>query len=244
MDPVAALFQQARHLLGTSTPTDPELAATSDEPSLASQHPADWESDASAQVATTNATLDNHRNQIRSAQHSAIATITAANTIGQKARDNLTAVESAWQQDKSTFTPTTAQDQAALLQAGQQRINDAAQIVEDTAAQYQHAAQQLQTQTTEISADAPDPTPVPRSSVDGVHGTDSRPMPLVLAPGQPGPYGYTEAVPGSGVWIPDDEISGNAFVVPPGSDALPPFGYEKIGKAPDGSTLYWPPPQR
>lgn len=43
---------------------------------------------------------------------------------------------------------------------------------------------------------------VSRGAIDGVHGTDSYPMPVVQPPGQLGPYGYHEGAPG--VWLPDD----------------------------------------
>jgi hypothetical protein len=41
----------------------------------------------------------------------------------------------------------------------------------------------------------------PRSTLDGIHGTDSSPMPALRAPGDLGPYGYHEIAPG--VWMPD-----------------------------------------
>ncbi|MBZ4571558.1 hypothetical protein QRB41_24380 [Mycobacterium avium subsp. hominissuis] len=211
MDPVDALLQQARQLLGTSSPPDPEPAGLG-EPNLAGQHPASWDGDASTQAATTSATLDGQRDQLRTTHHNATTTIAAANTIGQNARDNLTAVQTAWQQDKSTFTPTTAQGQAALLQAGQQRITEATQIVEDTASQYQSAAQRLQTHTTELSNDSTDPT------IQAVDFTDLPQRPqtddprqfwlgtddiVTLEPGALGPNGYMELAPNSGVWVPN-----------------------------------------
>jgi hypothetical protein len=41
----------------------------------------------------------------------------------------------------------------------------------------------------------------PRSTLDGIHGTDSNPMPILRPPGDLGPYGTHEIAPG--VWMPD-----------------------------------------
>lgn len=211
MDPVDALLQQARQLLGTSTPPEP-APATLGEPDLAGHHPGSWDGDASTQAATTSTELDGRREQLRSTHHNATVTIAAANTIGPNARDNLTAVETAWQQDKSTFTPSTAQGQAALLQAGAQRITEATQIVQDTASQYQSAAQQLQTHSTDLACDSTDPT------VQAVDFSELPQRPLTddprkywlgaddivtLQPGALGPNGYMELAPNSGVWVPN-----------------------------------------
>lgn len=79
---------------------------------------------------------------------------------------------------------------------------------------------------------------VSRGGVDGVHGTGDRSMPVILQPGELGPFGYEEAVPGTGIWLPQDEISGKMVIVAPGE--LAPSGYEQIGTAPDGSGVWWP----
>lgn len=85
--------------------------------------------------------------------------------------------------------------------------------------------------------DPNDPGPVSRGAIDGVHGTGDYRMPVVLKPGELGPYGYQEVVPGTGVWVPPGQISGKMVVVPPGT--LAPWGYQQIGTAPDGSGLWW-----
>lgn len=77
-----------------------------------------------------------------------------------------------------------------------------------------------------------------RGGLDGVHGTGDHSMPVILKPGELGPYGYQEAVPGTGIWIPQDEISGKMVIVAPGE--LAPSGYEQLGTAPDGSGVWWP----
>lgn len=211
MDSVDALLQQARQLLGASSPPDPE-PTTLGEPNLAGRHPSSWDGDASHEAAATSTTLDGRRDQLLSAHRNATTTIAAANTIGQNARDNLTAVQTAWQQDKSTFTPSTAQGQAALLQAGRQRLTEATQIVEDTASQYQSAARQLQTHTTALGSDSHDPTiqavdfsdPPQHPQTDDPRkywlGADDI---VTLKPGALGPNGYMELAPNSGVWVPD-----------------------------------------
>lgn len=82
----------------------------------------------------------------------------------------------------------------------------------------------------------------------GIHGTDCKSLPIVTPPGALGPANtggpaggtdWTQAYPGSNVWIPDYQISGRLLVVPAGSRQPPPPGYEMIGHAPDGSRFYW-----
>lgn len=82
----------------------------------------------------------------------------------------------------------------------------------------------------------------------GIHGTDCKSLPIVTAPGALGPANtggpgggtdWTQAYPGSTVWIPDYQISGRLLVLPAGSPKPPPEGYEKIGRTLDGATLYW-----
>jgi len=81
------------------------------------------------------------------------------------------------------------------------------------------------------------PGPTSRGGLDGVHGTGDYRMPVVLKPGELGPYGWQEVVPGTGVWLPPGQISGKMVVVAPG--ALAPWGYQHLGTAPDGSGLWW-----
>lgn len=90
---------------------------------------------------------------------------------------------------------------------------------------------------TPAAPDADNPGPMTRGGLDGVHGTGDYRMPVVLKPGELGPYGWQEVVPGTGVWVPQGQVSGKMVVVPPGS--LAPWGYQQIGTAPDGSGLWW-----
>lgn len=110
---------------------------------------------------------------------------------------------------------------------------------------------------TESERHSPSTTPAPGAAADycegvailyGIHGTDCRSMPVVSAPGALGPANtggpgggtdWKPALPGSDVWIPEEQISGRLLVYPPGSGLTPPAGYEKIGKTPEGAILYW-----
>lgn len=104
-----------------------------------------------------------------------------------------------------------------------------------------------------------DPTPAecesesaPDEDHYGIKGTDCRSLPVVTAPGELGPASaglavgtdWVEAYPGSNVWIPDHQISGNLYVHDPDSAALPPEGYQEIGKTPTGEILYWLPTEQ
>lgn len=82
------------------------------------------------------------------------------------------------------------------------------------------------------------------------HGTDCHELPIVTGKGELGPANtggpgggtdWEPAYPGSNVWIPDYQISGRLYVQSPGSRVTPPVGYEKLGQAPNGATLYWLP---
>ncbi len=237
MHPVDALLHQARQLLGTSAPPTPNPDPSGSNP--ASQQPTSWTGDASSNATAINATLDGHRNQLNTAHHDATTIIAATNTIGQTARKNLATVETAWQQDKDTFIPTTAQGQAALLQAGRERVTEAAQIVERAATEYQQAAHQLTTTTADLPhtsehhVQATDYTTAPQSPAKDDPrkywlGTDDI---VRLAPGALGPYGYIELAPKSGVWVPDRAH------YPPGANESPchnPIDLSKVIHLPPG----------
>lgn len=267
MHPVDAALHQARQLLGTVTPPDITTPSYGDQPP---EPPANWAGGASEKSHTVSTELDSQRDQIRTTHHQVAAVVAQANQLVHQADTGLTSVEQAWEQDKATLAPfaDTPEGQAALLQAGQLRVNEATELIHSTATQYQQTAGQLQALTSNLPL-APQmppqdplwPTPpppdepeagMPRSTLDGIHGTDSKDMPIITKPGElgppdtslfPGGQGWEEAYPGSGVWIPQEQISGKLFIQPPDRpDLLPPYGYEEIGRAPDGAILYWPEP--
>ncbi|GAT07601.1 DUF4226 domain-containing protein [Mycolicibacterium novocastrense] len=79
-----------------------------------------------------------------------------------------------------------------------------------------------------------------RGAIDGIHGTGDHSMPVVLPPGELGPYGYEEAAPNTGVWIWHENFSDKLVVIPPDSDALAPSNYYLLRTDPDGTTYWWP----
>lgn len=76
-----------------------------------------------------------------------------------------------------------------------------------------------------------------RGDIDGIHGTGDHSMPIIKQPGELGPYGYDEPIPGTGIWVPQDQVSKNLVIVPPGM--LAPSNTQLIGTAPDGSGIWW-----
>lgn len=212
MHPVDAILQQARQLLGSTAL--PDLAeADFGAPDLADKQSATWEGQASTRATAHNAALDNSRDQLRTVYGSAATVIASANQYGQHARKELAAVDAAWQHDKATLSRNagTPEGHAALLQAAQQRVDEASRIVEQTAQQYQQAAKQMRS-TTEQLPDSDEHT----TQAAGFGNAPKAPAKddaqqywldldriVELAPGAKGPYGYIELSPGSGVWVPD-----------------------------------------
>jgi hypothetical protein len=94
--------------------------------------------------------------------------------------------------------------------------------------------------TPPMPPEPPDPQHLPESTLDGIHGTGGHSMPILKPPGELGPYGYEEAVPGSGVWIWGQDFSHQLVIIPPDSNALAPSNYELIRTAPDGTMYWWP----
>jgi hypothetical protein len=95
-----------------------------------------------------------------------------------------------------------------------------------------------------MPAGTPDPTHLPESAPDGVHGTGTHPMPEIRPPGAlgppssglfPGGTNWVEAVPGSGVWLPSNEAGKLWMPSYPGE--LAPWGYEEIAPG-----MWWPKP--
>lgn len=76
-----------------------------------------------------------------------------------------------------------------------------------------------------------------RGDIDGIHGTGDHSMPIIKKPGELGPSGFVEPIPGTGIWVWPDQVSDNLVIVPPG--ALAPSNTQQIGTAPDGSGIWW-----
>ncbi|MCA2240564.1 hypothetical protein [Mycobacterium avium] len=149
IDQAEVWIQRARQLLGTSVP--PEVPLPRYEP--APQHPDEWTGEASDRARDLDEKLAQRRLSLRSAHSSVADTVRQANLLTQKAQGELAAVERAWQRDKAAFAHIsgTAEGRAALLRAAQSRINEASQVVRDAAAQFQFAAAQVHTATSNVT---------------------------------------------------------------------------------------------
>lgn len=151
---------------------------------------------------------------------------------------------------RAAATVTSPAGQRAILAALKSQVDRASQVVEDT----QRRAGELagEVRMVDYPLDTPptpeepsDPNHLPESTLDGIHGTGSKDMPIIKAPGElgppstgmvPGGVTYVEAIPGSGVWIPSDQISGKMWM-PSYPGELAPHGYEEIAPG-----MWWPQP--
>lgn len=156
MHPVDAVLQSARQLLGTMSPA--HLSAADYGPEHTAQ-PANWSGDAADTAKATSAQLDNHRGQLRTAHQAVGAAVTEANQISRAAHTGLRAVETAWASDKAALGPyaNTPEGQAALLTAGQQRVQEATQVVDTAAGRFQAVAQQVQAAGLDLPLSPPPP---------------------------------------------------------------------------------------
>lgn len=148
MHPVDAVLHKARQLLG-STPAPEHQGASLTETVVA--HPIGWDSESGDAATATSTAIDNQLNHIQTIHHNAHQAMADAAQIAQSARDKLDALETDWQHDKDTHDPNTTQGQAALLQAAQQRINQAIDIVEHAATGYGDAAARLRTYIAQLN---------------------------------------------------------------------------------------------
>lgn len=143
MQPVDAFIQHARQLLGVATVAGTPRATAEDE--LADRHPSGWGGDASAGAGAAARRLDGFRTQLRSSQAGVHTAVESANQISQRARIRLDVVEAEWQQDKAVLgqLADTSEGKAALLAAGQQRIAETTDIVEESASEFQRVSAQV-----------------------------------------------------------------------------------------------------
>lgn len=141
MHPVDALLAQARTLLGNLG--TPQLTPLN--PGTAVPAPAVWSGSAADAAVTASDQLNAHRGQLHSAHTAAGTVITEAAQISRDAHTQLRTVEVAWASDKAAVGPyaNTAVGQAALLRAGQQRVQEATMVVQTAAERFQGSAQQL-----------------------------------------------------------------------------------------------------
>lgn len=115
---------------------------------VSSEQLSGWEGSAGEGVVAEQAAIDGSRERLRAAYGAAAGVIAMVNQHGEQARRDLAAVEQGWQHDKeaaacSADGADVPEGRAGILQAAQRRIDEAAGIVEQTAALYQQAAQQI-----------------------------------------------------------------------------------------------------
>lgn len=206
MHPVDAMLQQARELLGTVAP--PQLSAPHPGSPITGPHA--WSGAAADTAATVSGDLEQQRTHLHLVHTSARAVINDAAQISQAARTQLRTVETAWAADKAAVGPYahTAEGQAALLRAGQQRVQEASQVVQTAAARFQGAAQQVHTHTGRLPEAGGKSEP---------HAQMFGPAPQSPAPKDP-PHGKDPRY-----WIDTDQLQ----YVPDGK--LAPHGYQQVG---------------
>jgi len=214
MHPVDALLAQARTLLGNLTP--PQLTAINSGSQPPS--PTGWSGAASDAALTASEELTQQRHQLHTAHGSAATIITQAAQISRDAHTQLRTVETAWASDKAAVGPyaNTPAGQAALLRAGQQRVQEATLVVQSAAERFQGAAQQIGVITEQLPQSGP---------AKDTHALGFGPQPQSPAPNDP-PHGKDPRY-----WIDVDQLK----YVPDGK--LAPYGYVQVGP-----NLYHPMP--
>jgi hypothetical protein len=198
---------------------------------------ADRSASALRQASSTDATLSTHVEDA------------AALTRSQAARLDALARESQVT-SQAAATVTTPAGQRAVLAALKSQVDRATRVVDETQQRARELSGHIQLLDYPLepppSAPEPaDPKHLPESTIDGIHGTGSRDMPIIKKPGElgppntgmyPGGTNYEEAIPGSGVWIPSDQITGKLWM-PSFPGELAPPSYEEIAPG-----IWWPRP--
>lgn len=116
-----------------------------------------WEGSTGEGVAADQAAIEASRERLRAAYREAARLIAVVNQHGEQSGRDLAAVEEDWRRDKE-FLNGNAGDAgvpevwAGFLQAAQRRVDAAAGIVEQTAALYQQAAQQIRSTAGDLPA--------------------------------------------------------------------------------------------
>ncbi len=219
MHPVDALLENARRLLGNLTPA--ELTAIT--PTAPAHTPSTWSGQAADTALTASDQLAVQRTQLHHTHDAARTVITSAAEISRDAHTQLGAIETAWATDKAAVGPFahTPAGQAALLQAGQLRVQEATTVVQGAAERFQSAAGELTSLTGQLPENGPG---------SSGRGEDAAPLgfgphPKSPAPEDP-PHGKDPRY-----WLDVDKI----ITVPDGK--LAPYGYMQVGP-----NLYYPNP--
>lgn len=125
---IDAYLRDARELLGTgATPGNSRRPRTDMRPA----QPQSWIGSAADSAGATADRLDNDRGKLGSAHDRATQALDAAAGIARDAHSGMTTIENAWHSDKLALGPisNTPQGQAALLQAGMQRVSETQSLV-------------------------------------------------------------------------------------------------------------------
>lgn len=123
--------------------------------------PADWAGQASTAAISATEALQQSRQRLTSAS-SGVATLTkSAADIAQQAATQLDVISGEWDQAKAVtavITPLSLRD-AALIPAAQTTIDEAVNLITDTAAKYSDAASAVRTHAAELEHDQTPPAP-------------------------------------------------------------------------------------
>lgn len=125
---IDAYLRDARELLGTGAAPGNSRRPRTDVPPA---QPQSWIGSAADSAGATADRLDNDRGRLGSAHDRATQALDAAAGIAHDAHSGMTTIENAWHSDKLALGPfsNTPQGQAALLQAGIQRVSETQSLV-------------------------------------------------------------------------------------------------------------------
>lgn len=162
---VDAYLRQARTLLGTGVPA---TMSPGPPPTPAPASPDSWNGAAAAAAERPAELLHGHRGQLGDARDRAIQALDAGAGIAADAHRGLDSIESAWNSDKAALAPfvDTPEGQAALAQAGIQRITETQALVFDISTSFGAAAAEVADATATL------PTPASGEAHDPI-GADS-----------------------------------------------------------------------
>ncbi|MGV0810706.1 hypothetical protein ABQF34_01970 [Mycolicibacterium boenickei] len=138
MYPADIVLFGARQLLGTMM--SPDIVPS--EFSLESPAHPNWEGAASDQARIASSRLDTKRRELREAHRTVAVTLAQSQQVRHDARTGVEAVDSAWQRDKAMLASyaQTAGGYAGLLKAGQRRISEVTDLINQTVRQYESLA--------------------------------------------------------------------------------------------------------
>lgn len=139
VEPVDALLQEAAGLLGTGPPPSVTGPAPPGPPLPRPQ----WEGDAGEQAGRVSTQLTGSLNQLYAADAKTANLINSAAAITIDARTQIASIQSQWERDKAAvgMFRDTPQGQAALVAAGQARVQETTGVITDAANRFGAKAQ-------------------------------------------------------------------------------------------------------